>query len=118
MAAWVVGGGVGQAAPPADAKPVDLVLEDQFGRKQDVAALRGDVAVLVYGDRGGTDACRELGSKLHVLFHPDRRGAAGRAGADGPGRGLARGAGRQTVAGRVRRARRGHRQRAGVGEKT
>jgi len=30
--------------------------------------------ILVYGDRKGTDASRELGEKLHVLFHPTAAG--------------------------------------------
>jgi hypothetical protein len=64
----------GQAPKPADAKAVELVLEDQFGRRQDIAAYRGDVVLLVYGDRRATDACRELGEKLHVLFHPSAAG--------------------------------------------
>ena len=61
------------AQSPA-AKPVELVLEDQFERRQDLAAFRGEVVVLVYGDRKGTDACREFGEKLHVLFHPTAAG--------------------------------------------
>jgi hypothetical protein len=59
---------------PATPRPADLVLEDQFGRKQDIAGYRGEVILLVYGDRTGTDACRELGEKLHVLFHPSAAG--------------------------------------------
>ena len=47
------------AQTPA-AKPVELVLEDQFERRHDLAAFRGEVVVLVYGDRKGTDACREF----------------------------------------------------------
>jgi hypothetical protein len=62
-----------QAAKPTG-KPVELTLEDQFGRKQELAGLRGEVVVLVYGDRKGTDACRDLGEKLHVLFHPTAAG--------------------------------------------
>ena len=65
---------VASAQTPAPEKPVELNLEDQFGRKQDIAALRGAVAVLVYGDRRATDACRELGERLHVAFHPTRCG--------------------------------------------
>lgn len=64
------------AQAPAPEKPVELNLEDQFGRKQDIAALRGAVAVLVYGDRRATDACRELGERLHVAFHPSAAGQA------------------------------------------
>jgi hypothetical protein len=60
--------------PRPAAKPVELVLEDQFGKRQELAAHRGEVVVLVYGDRKGTDACRELGEKLHVLFHPTAAG--------------------------------------------
>ena len=58
------------AAAVAEAKPVELVVEDQFSRRQDLAAHRGDVVVLVYGDRKGMDSCKELGAKLHVVFHP------------------------------------------------
>lgn len=68
--------GLSQAAPPPAARPVDagqqvdLVLEDQFGRRQDVAAYRGDILVLIYSDRKGNDASKELGEKLYTLFHP------------------------------------------------
>ena len=68
-------------APPAapeselkEAKAVELVLEDQFARRQDLASYRGDVVVLVYGDRKANDDCRALGEKLHVLFHPTAAG--------------------------------------------
>lgn len=61
-------------AKAAEPKAAELILEDQFSRRQDLAALRGDVAVLVYGDRRGTDACREYGEKLHTLFHPTAAG--------------------------------------------
>jgi hypothetical protein len=55
-------------------KPVELVLEDQFDRKTDLADLRGNVVVLVFGDRKGTDACRTLGEQLHVCWHPTAKG--------------------------------------------
>ena len=55
-------------------KPVELVLEDQFERKTDLADLRGNVVILVYGDRKGTDACRTLGEQLHVCWHPTAKG--------------------------------------------
>mgnify|MGYP002778701435 CR=1 FL=1 len=64
------------ASDPAG-KPVDLTLEDQFGRPQQLAACRGEVVLLVYGDRRATDACRELGEKLHVAFHPSAAGQPG-----------------------------------------
>jgi len=55
-------------------KPVELSLEDQFERKHSLADHRGKVVILVFGDRKGTDSSRELGSKLHVLFHPTAEG--------------------------------------------
>jgi len=61
------------AQPPAP-KAVELVLEDQFERKTDLADLRGNVVVLVFGDRKGTDTCRMLGEQLHVCWHPDAKG--------------------------------------------
>ncbi len=62
-------------AQKADApKPVELGFEDQFERKHSVADLRGKVVILVYGDRHGIEASRELGEKLHVLFHPTAKG--------------------------------------------
>jgi hypothetical protein len=64
------------AGEPAG-KPVDLTLEDQFGRPQPLASLRGDVVLLVYGDRRATDACRTLGESLHVAFHPAAAGQPG-----------------------------------------
>ncbi len=66
-----------RAQPPAEApapKVVELVMEDQFERKTDLADLRGNVVVLVYGDRKGTDACRTLGEQLHVCWHPTAKG--------------------------------------------
>jgi hypothetical protein len=61
------------AQPPA-ATPTTLVLGDQFDRKADLADLRGQVVVVVYGDRKATDACRTLGEALHVCWHPDAKG--------------------------------------------
>lgn len=63
-----------RAQPPAASKPVALVLEDQFERKADLADLRGNVVVLVFGDRKGNDACRALGEQLHVYWHPTAKG--------------------------------------------
>jgi hypothetical protein len=61
------------AIPPA-AEAQELILEDQFGREQKLSALQGRVVVLVYGDRQGTDVCREFGEQLHILFHPSAKG--------------------------------------------
>ena len=57
------------------AKPVELAFEDQFERKHSLADLRGKVVILVYGDRNGIESSRELGEKLHVLFHPTAEGS-------------------------------------------
>lgn len=57
-----------------DPQPVDLVLEDQFDRKADLAALRGQVVILVYGDRKASDVCRQVGESLHVCWHPSAKG--------------------------------------------
>jgi predicted transcriptional regulator len=62
----------GVAADPP--KVSDLTMEDQFEVKNSVADHKGKVLILVYGDRKGLDASRELGSKLHVLFHPTAEG--------------------------------------------
>lgn len=53
----------GEPEPP-------LAFTDQFGRRHDVADHRGEVVVLVYGDRKAAEACRGLGADLHVEFHP------------------------------------------------
>lgn len=60
------------AQPPAAPAPkvIELALEDQFERKTDLADLRGNVVVLVFGDRKGTDPCKALGEQLHVYWHP------------------------------------------------
>ncbi len=51
-----------------------LTLEDQFEKVHDVRAHRGDVVVLLYGDRGGAKANQALGERLHVAFHPQAKG--------------------------------------------
>jgi hypothetical protein len=58
----------------AGPKPLELMMEDQFDRKASLADLRGNVVILVYGDRKGTDVCRALGEQLHVCWHPDAKG--------------------------------------------
>jgi hypothetical protein len=55
-------------------KTVEITMEDQFEAKNSVADHKGKVLILVYGDRKGIDASRELGSTLHVLFHPTAEG--------------------------------------------
>ncbi|REK15554.1 MAG: hypothetical protein DWQ37_09180 [Planctomycetota bacterium] len=51
-----------------------LVFEDQFAKRRAIDDLRGDVVVLIYSDRGGAEASRELGEKLHVMMHPTAKG--------------------------------------------
>jgi len=58
----------------ADPPKVDLTFEDQFEATNKVADHKGKVLILVYGDRKGIEASRELGAKLHVLFHPTAEG--------------------------------------------
>jgi hypothetical protein len=58
----------------ADPAAVELVFTDPSDRTARLSSLRGGVAVLVYGDRKGTDECRKLGEALHVAFHPTAKG--------------------------------------------
>ncbi len=51
-----------------------VALEDQFEKKHDVRQHRGDVVVLIYGDRDSAKANSALGEQLHVHFHPTARG--------------------------------------------
>lgn len=68
--------GVGSAAARQAGQVVvpAVVLEDQFERATDVKALRGDVVVLIYGDRASASANKALGEQVHVHFHPAARG--------------------------------------------
>jgi len=51
----------------------DLKMTDQFAKKYDLADYRGEVVVLVFADKAGAEASRELGKRLHVDFHPSAR---------------------------------------------
>jgi hypothetical protein len=67
------------AAPPAPARPAgppkpDIVMEDQFQHAHRSAEHRGDILVLIYGDRQSAKANRALGEWLHVEFHPAAKG--------------------------------------------
>ncbi len=62
------------AAERPEAKVVELTLEDQFEKKHSIGDYKGQVLILVFGDRGGIDASKELGEKLHVSFHPTAAG--------------------------------------------
>jgi hypothetical protein len=54
--------------------PPAIVLEDQFEKVHDVREYRGDVVVILYGDRSGANANQTLGERLHVTFHPQAKG--------------------------------------------
>jgi ABC-2 type transport system permease protein len=62
-----------QTSPPPVVIPV-LAMEDQFEKPHDVRDHRGDVLVLIYGDRKSADANKALGELLHVTFHPTAKG--------------------------------------------
>jgi hypothetical protein len=51
-----------------------VALEDQFEKLHDIQKHRGDVVVLIYGDRKSADANKALGELLHVTFHPSAKG--------------------------------------------
>jgi hypothetical protein len=51
-----------------------VALEDQFEKKHDVGQHKGDVVVLIYGDKQSADANKVLGERLHVAFHPTAKG--------------------------------------------
>lgn len=55
----------------------ELSLPDQHERQHDLAKLRGDVVVLLYGDRDGARQNQEIGERLHVEFHPTAKGLTG-----------------------------------------
>ncbi len=62
------------AHKPESPKPVELSFEDQFETKHSISDFKGKVVILVYGDRTGIEASKELGEKLHVVFHPTAKG--------------------------------------------
>src|SRR5580704_16354148 len=62
-----------RAQQPQVAVPV-ISMPDQFSKAHDVRDHRGDVVVLIYGDRKSADANKALGALLHVAFHPTAKG--------------------------------------------
>lgn len=60
-------------AAEAPVAPV-IILEDQFQRKHALGEGRGDVVLLIYGDRHSATANQQFGSTLHVHFHPTAKG--------------------------------------------
>lgn len=88
---WVMAVAIGIAVGVAEAadSPVAIAMEDQFRNRHDTATMRGDVVVLVYAERTGAEASRQLGRKLHVRFHPTAENAAPAESAKQPVIGLA-----------------------------
>lgn len=72
LAALAVAAVAAQAAGPVVVP--ELVMEDQFEKRQDVKAYRGRVLVLVYGDRASAKANQALGAQVHVHYHPGAKG--------------------------------------------
>lgn len=66
----IAGAGIATAQPPARERVVNVVMEDQFRNRRETSVMRNDVVVLVYAERRGSDAGRQLGRRLHVQFHP------------------------------------------------
>lgn len=62
------------AQPPAAPKPAQLAFMDQFDRKADLADLRGQIVILVYGDRKANEMCKTVGESLHLCWHPSAKG--------------------------------------------
>lgn len=63
--------GVPLAALGAEAgRMVNVSMEDQFRSRHATSQMRGHVVVLVYAERHGAEASRDLGRQLHVRFHP------------------------------------------------
>lgn len=54
----------------AEPQKPTLSLPDQFERKHDLAQWRGDVLVILYGDRDGMPANKGLGEKIQLHYHP------------------------------------------------
>ena len=65
---------VATASAETPPPPVKLAMLDQFDQKHDIRDFRGDIVILMYGDRKATDANKELGEKLHVHYHPTAKG--------------------------------------------
>jgi hypothetical protein len=60
--------------PPEKAITPSVVLDDQFDRCHTLAALHGDVVVLVYGSDALSEVQTGMGHDLHAAFHPAVQG--------------------------------------------
>ena len=74
LGCMIVGTLAAQAPVPQQPPMIELALSDQFEQLQNLNNHRGHVTVLLYGDRTGMPANRELGEKLHTEFHPQAKG--------------------------------------------
>jgi hypothetical protein len=79
LLAWPLGAawfllGVAFAQPPREAARVAISLEDQFQQPHALSDHAGDVVVLLYGDRQGMPANKEIGERLHAHYHPAAKG--------------------------------------------
>lgn len=61
-------------APPKPFTPPVIELKDQFGQESVLTETKGDVVVLIYGDRKSATSNSSLGETLHVRFHPTASG--------------------------------------------
>jgi len=60
----------------AEARRVmNIAMEDQFRKRHETVAMRGEVVALVYAERRGAEASRDLGRRLHLRFHPEHHTA-------------------------------------------
>lgn len=67
------------AQTPVPERPAaqEVRMTDQFEQPMALSQLNGQVVVIVYCDRDGSDASRELGTALFVAFHPTAAGKTG-----------------------------------------
>jgi hypothetical protein len=70
VAAWSQTPNRQKQLPP----PAKLSLDDQFERSHDMADHAGDVVVILYGDRQGMPANKEIGETIHAHYHPTAKG--------------------------------------------
>jgi hypothetical protein len=61
-----------------------VVIADQFERPRQMASERGDVIILIYGDKASANANQSLGTQLHVAFHPSAKGQSAAKAATAP----------------------------------
>ena len=71
LAVAVVAGPLSLLSQAAESgRVINVSMEDQFRTRRATSQMKGDVVVLVYAERHGAAASRDLGRQLHVHFHP------------------------------------------------